>query len=137
MKSCGEDVDTFTGPYLEFAIAIPLFLILQLVLLSHSIHQERSNPNQQRISFKLRILYIALQLVGIYWTILDAFRLLIDPVTTSPRSSDVICHIMAYSPKIIPAPYYLLYLLQILLRLESSFRGSFLQLSNCTIYTLL
>ena len=136
MDACSDDVNAFTGPYLEFAIAIPLFLILQLTLLSHSIYHERCNQNQQRISLKLRILFIALQVVGIYWTILDACRLLIDPPTKIFQGSTV-CLIMAYSPKIVPAPFYLLYLLQILCRLESSFTGSFLQLSKCTVYTLL
>ena len=129
---------TFQGPYLEFALGIPAFISLQLLLLFHSIHHEfvhRENEVYQQVSIKSRILYIILQFLGLYWTTNDLFCLVIDPQTHLLRDN-IGCDIMAYSPKIIPWPYYLVYLYQVLLRLDSSLKGSYLELSKKTLYFL-
>ena len=134
----GDDYEPFTGPFLEFIIGIPIFIILQLSLLFHSIYHElsyRDNEVYQQVSRQSRILYISLQLIGLYWTIIDLFRLIIDPHTHISRGNTS-CDILGYSPLIVPAPYYLVYLYQILLRLDLSFKGSYLELSKRNLYTL-
>ena len=137
MENCldvyGDDFYILKAPYLEFATGIMMAILFQSLLLIHSLYHEfkhRHNEEHQRICIQSRILYILLQLTGLYWTILDLFRFVILPQSTT-------CHaIEAYSSKILPAVYYLIYLYLILLRLNSSFKGSYLESSKWRLYLL-
>lgn len=144
LTSCNK---TFKGPYLEYAVALPLFMILQLSLLIISFYYEsiiqrnRSFKEIIKIPFKSRFLYILLQCIGLCWTITDLFRKIIDPhlgIINKDYNSDKItsCAIIAYIPKLIPVPYYIVYLYQVLMRIESAFQGSYLELSKFTSYIL-
>ena len=141
---------SFEGPFLEYAISLPLFMILQLSLLIISIyyetiiHRNRSFKQIIQIPFKSRFLYILLQCIGLCWTITDLFRKIIDPhigimsnnYNELDHSNITLCEIIAYIPKAIPVPYYVVYLYQILLRIQSAFQGSYLELSKRTLYLL-
>eukprot|EP01084_Bolivina_argentea_P029656 55065_1 len=124
--------DEFKAAFLEFGISIPVFIILQLTLLFNTIYHEyiqRNDTKYQSISLKLRVLFIVLQLIGLFWTIVDLFGFVIDPFTLMLRDNTG-CDLTAYSPQIVPILYYGIYLYQVLLRLELSFADSFLALTK-------
>eukprot|EP01084_Bolivina_argentea_P084888 153473_1 len=132
MATCAET--TYETPYLEYAISLPLVILLQFLLLSNSIYHEYSEHNNN-IALITRILYIILQLIGISWTLMDFFRLVIDP--HSPILRDNIgCDITSWASKLIPLIYYAIYLHQILIRLKVSFQNSFFQLNKTIVYIL-
>ena len=110
-----------------------MVILLQFLLLFHSLYHElknRHDPKYQQISLQSRILYIVLQLVAIYFTILDLLRYVILGQTHHCLA------IEAYSPRIVGVVYYLIYLYHILLRLNASFKGSYLELSQRNLYIL-
>ena len=133
-------LDNFEAPYTELAISLILFLILQLWLLLHTLYYERKSYKKhqeiQRTKLSIRISYTLLQLCGLYWIIIDILRFLIDPYFQFLQNNSLSCGIAAYSPKIIVIIYFAIYLHQILLRLELSFRGSHLALSRNSIIVL-
>ena len=137
MESCtdiyGDKWDIRTRPYLPNAVVVPTIICFQSSLLFHSLYHEikhHHNKESQKIFLQQRILYIVLQLTGLYWTILDLFRFVILPTRINCNA------IEAYSPKILPILYYLIYLYQIFLRLNTSFKGSYLELSKRNLYIL-
>eukprot|EP01084_Bolivina_argentea_P103281 185021_1 len=132
--------DNFQGYYLEFAITLPICIMLQLILFANSIYyeyrnQKKSGPKKTVMKLRLRLTFIFLQLSGLYFTIVELFRFVIDPPTSTLQNS-IFCDILAYSPKLITAIYYGCYAYHILLRLELSFKGSYLALSKRTIILL-
>ena len=121
----------WTSPYLEFALGLPIIIVLQSTLLFHSLYHEHKycrNREYQQISLQSRILYVVQQLVGLYWCLLNLIRYV--RLQTSVHCFE------AYSSRIVPFVYYGIYLYQILLRLYASFKGSYLELSRCQLYTL-
>ena len=132
--------DDFNAPYTELAISIPLFLILQLYLLYHTLHYEcksyKKHEEITRTKLSIRISYVLLQLSAVYWFINDINRFLLDPFFKYVQKQEIFCGWVAYSPKIIIILYFALYLHQILLRLQLSFRSSTLALSKRTIIML-
>ena len=106
---CLDDDDT--GFYWETAISIPLLLIFHVLLLAHTIHRERNGRHDSKFrkATTQRSLYIALQCLAIYWLMNDLLRYVIDPYTKFIRNSPL-CAICAYSPKIISAEFYAIYL---------------------------
>eukprot|EP01084_Bolivina_argentea_P194130 333042_1 len=129
------------APFLELAILMPILLIILLTMLSITLYNEytkRNDPTFTKVTKKLRIPYIALQLIALYWLIIDFIRLTIDPLTSTPQqqANSIGCDLMAWSPKILPLIYYFTYLYQVLLRLELSFKGSFLAFNKRTIFIL-
>ena len=139
LESCAND-EPWRGPYLEVATSLPLCIIFQISLLFTSIYQLlRLNTAQInaviKISQKTKILYILLQCIGLIWTISDLLRVLIDPFTRFLRLS-LACDIVAVIPHIIPVLFYLVYLYQVFVRLETSLTNSYLQISRTNVYIL-
>eukprot|EP01084_Bolivina_argentea_P106809 191045_1 len=133
MIICNEDRDT--DYFLESAISLPLICCLQIALLLHTMyhecHQKRKRTKKSN-PIKLRALYIMLQILGIYWTLNDLLMFVIDPNVTI--LGDVSCSVLTRLKKMIPGLYYFCYLLQILTRLEKSFKDTFLEMNKVTIY---
>eukprot|EP01083_Nonionella_stella_P108169 314305_1 len=133
MSNCEDDF--IGGIWVEIPISILPVIILQVLWLCHTVRTEyivhkTMHPNK---SYKFqRILHLSLQIIGLCWTISDVFCFIIDPHTLILRNN-IGCYIVAYIPKVVPGVYYGLYLYQILLRLESSFRDSCLAISKRTI----
>ena len=131
------DVEIISGYlYYEPAVLIPIFIMLHLLLLSHTIYHEvkgRRNGSFENISIRARVFYIMIQIIGIYWLFDDLFRLVIDPYVPVLKNN-YLCDIAGYSPKIIPGPFYGVYLYQILFRLDQAFTDSFLAMNKITIY---
>mmetsp|Transcript_14678 Transcript_14678/g.13178 ORF Transcript_14678/g.13178 Transcript_14678/m.13178 type:complete len:462 (-) Transcript_14678:219-1604(-) len=128
---------TFVVPYLEYAVFIPIFLVLQLLLLIYTIHKEyKKEKYLQDVSIVVRFSFIALQLSGIYWSIIDLLRFVIDPQQGLMQNNEALCSIVAYSPKIIVIIYYGVYLHQIFYRLDVSFKHSALELSKTSKVSL-
>ncbi len=126
----------FTASYLEYAVAIPIFIILQLALLINTILNECKNSKRRSSKIQsLRILFIMLQLVSLLELCNDLARFVIDPYTLMFRDN-ILCDMVAIAPKLIVTIYYGIYLLQILLRLHLSFKNSFLQISKITMIIL-
>ena len=128
-KYCSSEIHSF---YLEQAIFIPLFIALQLTLLCHTIYEYykyRNHASFQKISKSSRTLYIVLQIIGLSWTLFDSFRFVIDPVALILRNN-IGCDIVGTAPYYIIGPYYAVYLYQILLRLQASFRDSILEIPS-------
>lgn len=124
---------TFVVPYLEYVVFIPIFLTLQLLLLFNTIHKEyKKKKYLQDVSSVVRFSFITLQLSGIYWSIIDFLRFVVDPHQNIMQNNSVLCNIVAYSPKIIVIIYYGTYLHGIFYRLDVSFKDSALQLSKIT-----
>jgi len=121
----------FNAPYLEYVVFIPICLVLQLVLLLNTIHKECSKKIYLKgISPVIRISFITLQLIGIYWSLIDLLRFVIDPHTDLMQSNHVLCSVVAYSPKIIVIIYYGIYLHHVFYRLDVTFKNSCLELSK-------
>ena len=132
----------YTAAYLEYAITIPILLILQFGLLIHTLYNERNIRQKRKTSRKkgkywlsLRILFLALQCIGILETVNTLMRLVIDPPLQTFQDT-IICDIVAYYPKISLPIYYAIYLMQILLRLHLSFKDSSLELSKMSVIML-
>eukprot|EP01083_Nonionella_stella_P041419 112314_1 len=136
MDTCSS---IYTGSYWTYVVILPLVIVIQLFLLSHAIYHEytkRNNKKFQKISLRTRIAYLLLQCIGLYWTVVELFRLVIDPASLVMQEG-VGCQFAAYTPKTAPPLFYSVYLYQIVLRLQSSFKGSYLELSRVTYYVLL
>ena len=118
----------FEGLYLEFAVACPLFIVLQSGLLIFTIRHEIKNRHNEKYletnQLKTRLLYILLQFIGLMWMITDLFRFVIHPQNNALKNGEYIgCQLVAHIPKGMPVPFYSIYLYQILLRMDASFRG--------------
>lgn len=140
MASAPVCVNEFATEHYSIYIAFnAIIILLMLVLLIHTIAQRgcrsKSRVDGGREGHMMYGLYIVLQLVALYWLITDCLRYSIDPHTSILRGS-FLCKFSAYSSYYIPGIFYGLYLYQILLRLDTSFRGSYLELSKCSLYTL-
>lgn len=135
----GRNVGEPDGPYLAIAISLPLFIILQLLLLIISICQQlklkaNNDRDKAEISLKSRLLYITLQCIALIWTLVDLLRAVIDPHTRILNQEDFSCQIYAFIPKIIPILFYVLYLYQIMSRLETSLSNSYLAIGKNVVY---
>eukprot|EP01084_Bolivina_argentea_P059705 109061_1 len=124
--------DPFPVPYLEYAILLPVFILLQLLLLCHSVYHTKKSFDR-----KVRISFFALQICGMIWILNDILRFVVDPQTLILQNNPTFCNIVGYIPKLIVVVYYGIYLYQLLLRLEVSFKDSFLELSTITKYILM
>eukprot|EP01083_Nonionella_stella_P079602 218515_1 len=138
--TCAEDIDVIGGVWIEIPLSLIPVILIQIIWLCHTFHAEHmmkktrnTTPNKfTGYKFQRSILYILLQIIGLCWTINDVFVFLIDPHTLILRNN-IGCYIVAYIPKTIPWIYYILYLYQILLRLNASFKDSPLAISKRTI----
>eukprot|EP01083_Nonionella_stella_P293553 998360_1 len=139
--TCAEDIDVIGGVWIEIPLSLIPVILIQIIWLCHTFHAEHmmkktrnTTPNKfTGYKFQRSILYILLQIIGLCWTINDVFVfIIIDPHTLILRHN-IGCYIVAYIPKTVPWIYYILYLYQILLRLEASFKGSPLSISKRTI----
>ena len=121
------------GYFYSSLVTIPIFITIQSAILFHTIrHQIQNQTNRQIVS--ARVCYIVLQICGLYWTICDLFRYVID-CSFSILQSNIGCDVVAFSVKLItPSIFYSTYLFAILQRMESSFTGSILALSTRTVW---
>merc|ERR1719491_1276637 len=130
--------------YTCLAIGIPIFILVQSLLFIHTLHREfvlRKDPAFASISKRARLLYILLQLMGLFWYIADLFRLIIDPPLLFRTATDSVgllsfCNVIGYSCKIIPGMFYAVFLYQILLRIASVFETSHLAFGSRTLFVL-
>ena len=136
LSVCGLD-DGSHGFLMEFAAALPLIILLQIVLFLHTIYNEyilrksRTSGHVDAQSSRLRNLYVLLQIVGLFWTIVDVVN-----YGQIDMRSDIACNVTAFIPKFMPTIFYGLYFIQILLRLRRSFKGSHLALRTSTFCIL-
>ena len=130
--------ERFDGIWTEFCILLPIIIIMQFAILSHTIYHEITRRHQKqfkKVPIKSRLSFYVLQILGLWWTICDFLRLTIDPGTYilhnhTTYQYNAVCSIVAYTPKIMPCLYYLVYLYQILMRLRTSFIDSYLEISK-------
>ena len=124
------------GTFIGEAIAISIGVLLQSSLFLHAIYnhciKHRDGENQ---TAKHAVLYMILVVLGLYFLIIDTLRFVIDPYLPFSRHS-ILCDVFAYSVRIAPFYFYCCYLLQILFRLEVSFKGSYLAVSNYFVWTM-
>ena len=126
-----------TGPYIIYIGVYIVLFIIQLLILTNTIYHEisyRHHPKFKKVR-TMRLLYIALQISGIIWLLNQMIVLGIDPHTHILRDS-AMCGVTAYSIWYFPGIIYGFYLFSIQIRLETSFRGSYLELSKWKVYTL-
>eukprot|EP01084_Bolivina_argentea_P238406 400529_1 len=132
--------EPFQGSFLELSLSIPIFIIFQLLLLIHTLFYEYKYYQEKRkiinSNISVRILFILLQICGLYWTFIDLLRFIIDPNTFMLRNN-IGCALVAHSPKIAPIIYYTIYLHIILLRLKLSFKDTYVAIHKCTFIILL
>eukprot|EP01083_Nonionella_stella_P032234 88257_1 len=129
MTAACKSKNDYYGSYMELSILLPILIILQLGLLAHSIYCHIAMRT-------LKILFLSLQVLALFWSIGDLFRFVIDPYTHILRHS-ILCDITSASPKIISLIYYAIFCSLILIRLKVSFKASsFLQVKPRTIYLL-
>ena len=92
-------MDPSTVPFQVDAIFIPLFIIVQSALLAHSLSIEWSRH------FQTKVLFIILQLLALYWTVMDLIRYIIDPLYPFlPHTLG--CPFLASSVRVIPGLFY-------------------------------
>eukprot|EP01084_Bolivina_argentea_P271981 462959_1 len=128
-----ESETPYQGSYLELAIFLPILTILQFALLYHTILNEFiKNQTKNRTQRILKILFLSLQLIFIIILILDSFRWIIDPYSLILRDN-ISCDMLAISPKVLIPLYYEMYCLFIIIRLYSSFKGSFYDIGRQTL----
>lgn len=114
-----------------------MIIVCHLFLLGHTLYQQWTKRNEEdfvRVRV-MRILYITLQIWAILFVLNGAFRYAIDPHTHLLRDT-IGCRFMAFASYYFPGTYFGLYLFQISLRLENSFKGSYLALNQNTLYIL-
>eukprot|EP01084_Bolivina_argentea_P079096 143522_1 len=132
--------EPFDAAYTEIAVSVIFFMILQILLLGHTLFYEYKSYKRKgkiiKAKISIRITFILLQLLGFYFLFVDLLRFVMDPYIQFLQKNDFGCSLVAYSPKIITIIYFATYLVQVLLRLEISFRGSFLALSKRTVIIL-
>lgn len=131
MELCQREYD-FTASYIELTVFVIIIMLLQILLLLHIV-RNRMRQKQKWMS----ITFIAMQICGIYFTFIDFFRYSIDPHLKFIQKNQILCSIAAYSPKASPILYFVFYLIHILLRLITSFKGSYLAISKLVIFILI
>eukprot|EP01084_Bolivina_argentea_P316180 547994_1 len=130
--------EQFNGSFFEFAVFLPIIIFLQITLLIHTIYNEfikHGNYSKNKTERLLKILFLMMQLTGLYWAVEDMCRFVIDPFTHIFRQN-VLCELSAISPKFISFLYYAIFLLFILFRLKISFKGSYFEISQRNLYLL-
>ena len=126
------------GSYITHVTMHGIYLISMIALCIHFLIQEyshRKDKSIHRSSLVLRLLYLSMLILGILWLTDDLFRFTIDPHTYILRGT-IFCKLLAYLVFYIPPCFYALYLIIIVLRLELSFKDSYLALSKRSLYTL-
>eukprot|EP01084_Bolivina_argentea_P316181 547996_1 len=137
--SCPWEI--YTGSFWEFQISLPLCIIFLLLLFIHTLIYEVRNRHQKstvnaKRQFIFRLTFIILQICGMLYLFGDLFRFVIDPFTLILRRN-FLCNFTVYIPKLYGPIYYGCYIIHILLRLELSFKGSFVELGKNTFISLL
>ena len=105
---------------------LPLYLIIQLLLFTHSIYKISTLKDQ--ISKTLIYLYISLQIIAVIWSILNLLRFGITPPSLNTVSNRIYCTISAYNSRLFTFLFYSIVLIIILLRLDTAFKGSFFEI---------
>lgn len=121
------DVDAATVGHYKFIIICSIFLLLHILLLTHSFYHEYIRRNSKRFAKVkvMRWMYIGMQGIALIWIIIYMLVFGIDPHTPVIRNT-FLCDLSAYSLCYIPGIFYGIYLFQLVLRLEVSFQGSYL-----------
>eukprot|EP01083_Nonionella_stella_P192734 712248_1 len=135
------DFEDFDHSFIEIILFLIIYMFLQLLLFAQTMFQEyqihhRTRERRHKPQLSIRAVFIALQVTGFYFTLIDLLRYVLDPYTHFAQNNASSCSLLAYSPKVSSIIYYGLYLISILLRLETSFRGSAYAI-NRTTYILL
>ena len=135
--ACTYDYTPSTDSYYLFVPSSWLCVILQTLLLIKTLHNEHTERKNKKFKgvLVMRILFIFIQVVALYWLIVDIFRMSIDPFTKILQNG-IGCKITAYSIMYLPGLFYGGYLYHICERLATSFKGSYLELSKWSLYTL-
>ena len=126
------------GHFYLFVIPSTVIAILSILLLIHTIHNEccRLDEIFRRVK-TLRILYIILQILALAILTFNVLRLAVEPQYQFISSGHTSwCKWFAYLPHFIPAIYYAIYLMMILIRLEMSFKDTDFALSRRTVHIL-
>eukprot|EP01083_Nonionella_stella_P009610 27595_1 len=130
-----EDTNS-RGTYSEFAILLPIFILLLVLLLCDTIRNECTQKTlMRRIDIKIRASFIFVQVIALYFMISDLLRFTIDPYTFILRGHFG-CKMVALSHKIGTLAFYSIYFYHIIIRLQHCFKDSMFALSRCTIITL-
>eukprot|EP01084_Bolivina_argentea_P251950 422775_1 len=138
ISSCQQD--TSTESYMELVVSLPVFIILHVLLFGNTMFYEwksyKKNRGIKRKKLGTRISFIFLQLNAIYFMITELLRTVIDPLNKFAQRNGTICFYLALNTKIFLIMYYGIYMIQILLRLEMAFHGSYLALNKVTLFIL-
>ena len=127
-----EPEDVYKRSYYLIAGVISVFITLQLLLLLISIYKVSCSKNNNdsiiQHTIKSRILYILQYIFLILATVNDLLRAVIYPRFSH---TDLIwCEIYAFVASGVGLLYYLVYLCQILMRLQTSMQNCYLQISK-------
>ena len=116
-----NDTNPYTTSWITQAITTPIVIILEIAWFFHQIVW--NHKNMSKIPKPLHILYISIQIIAIIWTIYGLFKLALLPVLYPDSIYNIfICLLIAYPDKIFVFFYESILLLQILLRLNYTFR---------------
>ena len=77
--------------------------------------------------------FMIFQAVGLFWTLCEFIRMVIDPVTFI-ISPNILCTVFVYISEMMPLIYFAIFQWQIMIRLEASLVGTFLAIPKCQMY---
>eukprot|EP01084_Bolivina_argentea_P312980 541909_1 len=125
--------------YLEFGVSLPICITWLLLLFIHTLRKEFNNKHPKRNDTRqiiFRSTFIIIQACSLSSLINELFRQIIDPFTFISRNKTT-CNITSKFPTCITAIYYSCFIIHILLRLDLSFKSSFVALRRSTLIILL
>mmetsp|Transcript_58133 Transcript_58133/g.92349 ORF Transcript_58133/g.92349 Transcript_58133/m.92349 type:complete len:367 (+) Transcript_58133:37-1137(+) len=130
MDLCPSDT-LYRGAFSQY-IAVAPIILLQLLLFCQTIYQEYTKRNTK--AFRHILMYIALQICGLVWSINDLLKFVIAPYL--PYTPSIQCTITTSIPRIDAVFYYFFYVYIILSRLYYIFKDSPFQINRNTFFCL-
>eukprot|EP01084_Bolivina_argentea_P248214 415171_1 len=118
----------YTDSYLQYAIATPITLFLQLTLIYNSIKHFRS---LMKVKPEIRIPYFILQLGTLLFLLSELLKNIILANNIEDNRNQFYCNIISYNPLLLIICYFVL-LLHVFIRLDFIFRDSVYRLPKFT-----
>lgn len=124
---CDSDAADSEQRYYPYTIILCLLVVLQIILFAHTIYHSQYNSVKS-----MRLCFIIMQLLIIFWGALNILMYTVDPYTFIIQHS-ILCKVSAYAVFHPVTIVYGLHLFQIQKRLEMSFSNSALKQSTFTV----
>ena len=135
---CAESMHAYGASFILDAVALIIGSLLLLLFFLRFLHHEyvnRDNAEHQRMSLTIRLLFAFQIIFTMLWFMSDLIRNVIDPLI-GITSDSMWCEVTAYASRLIPSLFYSVYGWGIVIRIELSFVGSFLEVPRWEIITL-